>query len=108
MPSVVNKTEVPVWVAPPSTAKCVDATPERLSEGTSPSVTVELFHSGNVAADVVGACVSIFTDVLTEFVTLPATSEIVAEAETAEPSELRRAFDGQLPAMPDSASEQIQ
>src|SRR4051794_19778141 len=72
------------------------------------SVTLALLHSGNGAAVVVGACVSMRTGALAAFVVLPATSEIAAFVDTAVPSELSVASAGHVPAMPESVSVHVQ
>src|SRR4051794_41919750 len=60
-PSVLNSTDVPVWLAPPSTLYCVLATPDNASEALNVTVRLVLFQAGGAVADVTGGGRSVRT-----------------------------------------------
>ena len=54
-PSSANNTDEPDCTPPPSTTNLVTSTPDKPSDAARITVTVALFHSGSVDAEVVGA-----------------------------------------------------
>src|SRR4051794_9621908 len=105
-PSVLNSTDVPVWLAPPSTLYCVLATPDNASEALNVTVRLVLFQAGGAVADVTGGVRSMRTagadDAVVE---LPALSATFAVTVRFEPSLLMVLFGGHaLVVKPDSAS----
>src|SRR3954463_12959801 len=109
-PSVVNVTAVPLCVAPPSTMKCVWATPDRLSIAESETDRSELVYALGIALAVVtGAVRSTFTGALDAVLALPARSDTVPASCCAAPSVVIEPSAGQVAvSMPDSASVHVQ
>ena len=108
-PSVLTGTLVPVWVGPPSSDHCVDATPESASVALNVTVTFVLFHAGGAVAFVTGLVRSMFTaGVLVALVELPARSLTEALAVRPVPSPEIVLFAGQLVPTPETASVQVQ